>query len=159
MGQCLNPHASENTFGLEEIDDGIWNIYFGALRPRKIARAKDERSKTPTVGYIDTGDCHPCPRTKLSPISSTAQEYSRERRIVPLRDRANSQPRVHGCIPDQAPSTMHARGTLIREKPQRIHRHPLQRKAPVMLCRVGGNSCESKSRRAATILSRPGSVR
>jgi hypothetical protein len=48
------------------------------------------------AGYIDiTGDCHPCPRTKVSPISPTAQSTApnkvaisfRKRNIVPMNVR------------------------------------------------------------------------
>ena len=49
--------------GLEEIDDGVWNVHFGALKHGRLLVRKMQ---------IEDGDCYPCPRTKVSPMSSTA---------------------------------------------------------------------------------------
>jgi hypothetical protein len=58
--------------GLEEIDDGIWNVYLG---PLKLGRLHERRMRIEdeygTGGSIVT-TCNPCPRTLLLPISPTA---------------------------------------------------------------------------------------
>jgi hypothetical protein len=57
--------------GLEEIDDGFWDVYFGPLRLGRL----DERRMLieDDYGRFRRHDvCNPCPRTFLSPISPTA---------------------------------------------------------------------------------------
>ena len=58
--------------GLEEIDDGIWNAYFGPLKLGRLherrMRIEDEYGRSLVIEM-----CNPCPRTVLLPMSPTAQ--------------------------------------------------------------------------------------
>ena len=60
--------------GLEEIDDGIWNVYFGPLKLGRLherhMRIEDE------YGRLNVSKCNPCPQTILSPISPAAHTPS-----------------------------------------------------------------------------------
>jgi hypothetical protein len=60
--------------GLEEIDDGIWNVYFRPLRRGRL-RERRMRMQDEYGGAIITA-CNLCPRTLLLPISPTAQSQS-----------------------------------------------------------------------------------
>jgi hypothetical protein len=61
--------------GLEEIDDGIWNVYFGPLRLGRLSE-RHMRIETSTGDSI-VDMCNRCPRTLLLPMSPTA--HSRQR--------------------------------------------------------------------------------
>ena len=53
--------------GLEEIDDGIWNVYFG---PLKLGRLNERHMRIEDqYGRLNAKPCNPCPPTLLLPIS------------------------------------------------------------------------------------------
>ncbi|MGH7351651.1 MAG: hypothetical protein ACREJJ_04665 [Candidatus Methylomirabilales bacterium] len=56
--------------GLEEIDEGVWNVYFG---PLKLGRLLEKHMRIEDA-LVDLPDIrNPCPRTSLLPISPTGQ--------------------------------------------------------------------------------------
>ena len=63
------PSASASTSGLEEIDDGIWNVYFGPLklgrlleRHMRIEDAYGRLRRRISVTHVPGLFCYLCPR-------------------------------------------------------------------------------------------------
>ena len=73
IGSTSPPSASASTSGFEEIDDGIWNVYFG---PLKLGRLLERHMKIEDAyGRLKrtiSNKCNLCLRTILLPMSPTA---------------------------------------------------------------------------------------
>ena len=84
---CVTHTLAGEYVGLEEVDDGLWDVYFGPVKlgrmnerilsALKITRAassgEDRPRRPPSHGVVTPTMCYPCPWTDLSLMSPAAQ--------------------------------------------------------------------------------------
>ena len=69
MGQQPVPAPLIDEYvGLEEVDDGIWNLHFGSLLLGRFDERDDDE--------VTVDKCYPCAWTKVLPMCQTVQPAS-----------------------------------------------------------------------------------